>query len=215
MSTRERRREKIAAAILDVSAELLTTHGMEGLTVARIAKAIDYTPGALYRYYPSKDAIIAELHQVFVADLEAELKAALAAVPLDAGPLAALKTAATTYVAYARRHPARFRLFAVALADPRVLVAPEHAQGTLTAYLSLYATVSALFVAAIAEGALRSDLNPATATLAFVLAMQGPLQVDKLAVHAPPGMLDADTLVDTVVDTLLLGWGASPDVPRV
>ncbi len=214
MSTRQKRRERVEADILDAATELLAQHGVEGLTVARIAKAIDYTPGALYRYYPSKDAILAELHRVFVTDLEAEMKAALAEVPGALGSadhaIAALVTVANVYTAFSLARPARFRLFAIGLAEPRTLVAPEQAQAALPAYLSLFATLSALFAQAIASGALRRDLAPGATAAAFALALQGPLQVAKLTVHAPAGLIDSEGITASVVDALLVGWGADP-----
>jgi len=213
MSTRQKRREKIEAEILEASADLLTEHGMEGLTVSKIAKAIDYTPGALYRYFPSKDAIITELHRAFITQLEALLRADLDErfgrfEPGAQRSLAALVSASETYLSFSLEYPARFRLFALGLADPRILVGPMHAQAALPAYLSLYATVSALFVEARQTGVLRSDVDPASATIAFVLALQGPLQAAKLEAHAPSGFIDTVGIARSVTDTLLLGWGA-------
>ncbi|MCA9568516.1 MAG: TetR/AcrR family transcriptional regulator [Myxococcales bacterium] len=212
MSTRQKRRERLESDILEASTALLAEHGLEGLTVARIAKAIDYTPGALYRYYPSKDAIIAELHRAFVGDLLIAVEQRLADLP--SGPreqlaLAALVACSEAYITYARVHPTRFRLFAVALADPRTFVGAEHTTTTLAAYMALYATVSGRVQEAVQAGVLRADVEPGQATLAFVLALQGPLQAGKLAARVP-GLLDAEALARTVTDTLLVGWGADP-----
>ncbi len=49
----ERREE-----ILDATLELLGQYGLEGTTVSRIAAAVGLTPGALYRHFESRAALI-------------------------------------------------------------------------------------------------------------------------------------------------------------
>ena len=52
-SQAERREE-----IIDAALQLLGEVGLEGLTVSRIAEAVGLTPGALYRHFDSRDAIV-------------------------------------------------------------------------------------------------------------------------------------------------------------
>lgn len=58
-SRAERRRE-----ILDATLALISEHGLEGATVTRIATAVGITPGALYRHFESRAALIAEANKV-------------------------------------------------------------------------------------------------------------------------------------------------------
>ncbi len=58
-SQAERREE-----ILDATLELLGEYGLEGTTVSRIAAAVGLTPGALYRHFESRAALIAEANNV-------------------------------------------------------------------------------------------------------------------------------------------------------
>jgi AcrR family transcriptional regulator len=55
----ERRQE-----IIDATLELLGEYGLEGTTVSRIAAAVGLTPGALYRHFESRAALIAEANRV-------------------------------------------------------------------------------------------------------------------------------------------------------
>jgi AcrR family transcriptional regulator len=55
----ERRRE-----ILEATLEIISEHGMEGATVSRIAEAVGLTPGALYRHFDSRAALISEANKV-------------------------------------------------------------------------------------------------------------------------------------------------------
>ena len=54
-SQQERREE-----ILEATLQLISEHGIEGTTVARIADAVGLTPGALYRHFESRAALIYE-----------------------------------------------------------------------------------------------------------------------------------------------------------
>ncbi|MCL5734119.1 MAG: TetR/AcrR family transcriptional regulator [Actinobacteria bacterium] len=53
--TQAERREEI----IDAALELLGEYGLEGTTVSRIADAVGLTPGALYRHFESRNAILA------------------------------------------------------------------------------------------------------------------------------------------------------------
>jgi AcrR family transcriptional regulator len=57
-SRTERRQE-----ILDATLEIISTHGLEGATVTRIAAAVGITPGALYRHFENRAALIAEANK--------------------------------------------------------------------------------------------------------------------------------------------------------
>ena len=58
--SQEERREEILEATL----RLISEHGIEGTTVARIAEAVGLTPGALYRHFESRGALIYEANRV-------------------------------------------------------------------------------------------------------------------------------------------------------
>ena len=58
-SQAERRTE-----ILDATLGLLGQYGLEGTTVSRIASAVGLTPGALYRHFESRAALIDEANKV-------------------------------------------------------------------------------------------------------------------------------------------------------
>ena len=53
----ERERETVARAILDAARHLFVTHGYEEVSIRKIAERIEYSPAAIYSYFPSKDDI--------------------------------------------------------------------------------------------------------------------------------------------------------------
>ncbi len=58
-SQQERREE-----ILEATLQLISEHGIEATTVTRIAEAVGLTPGALYRHFESRGALIYEANRV-------------------------------------------------------------------------------------------------------------------------------------------------------
>ena len=57
----QRRRNQKFNQLLDHSMKLIIDHGFSGFTMRTLAKSLDITPGALYRYFPSKGHIIGAL----------------------------------------------------------------------------------------------------------------------------------------------------------
>ena len=53
----ERERETVARSILDAARHLFVTHGYEEVSIRKIAERIEYSPAAIYSYFPSKDDI--------------------------------------------------------------------------------------------------------------------------------------------------------------
>ena len=64
---RARRREQI----LDATEALMADHGIQSVTMARIAEAVGLTPGALYRHFRSRGEIVAAIVQRDLEELAA------------------------------------------------------------------------------------------------------------------------------------------------
>ena len=94
-----RRREANLERIVEAAARLVEEDGLEGLSMARLAEAADYTAGALYRYVESKDALLALLVQRILGDIRASMLAAVAELAAGAPAAVAPGAAATASVA--------------------------------------------------------------------------------------------------------------------
>ena len=57
----EREREAVARAILDAARELFVAEGYQNVSIRKIAEKIEYSPAAIYGYFPSKDDIFLAL----------------------------------------------------------------------------------------------------------------------------------------------------------
>ena len=53
----ERDREAVRRAILDAARELFVAEGYQNVSIRKIAERIEYSPAAIYSYFPSKDDI--------------------------------------------------------------------------------------------------------------------------------------------------------------
>lgn len=183
--------------------------GFAGLSLHKLADAVDYTPGALYRYFGSKDALYAQLVLQALADARAHLERGRARLPAEAPALAVVLAYARAYREFARATPERFGLLATTLADPRVLVQDDGAAEPIIA--SMMATLQGVTgaLAAAGEGGALSPGDPVERTLCLFGLAQGVLQMEKQASRAA-GAIDTERLLLSGVRALLVGWGAAP-----
>ncbi|MCA9598627.1 MAG: helix-turn-helix transcriptional regulator [Myxococcales bacterium] len=215
---RSRRRAARRAEILDAAAGLLASEGLPALTLARVASELGYVAAALYRYFDSKEALLAELQRRTIQELSAgfeqERKAAAQAwreqgFSKQEEPLAELWAGVGFYLALPQTAPERFRLVGVMLTDPRPLVDGAEALKSAPVLMAFLGEVRSLLAAAEDSGA----LTPGSATdrtLALWSTLQGAAQLDKLA-RFDSEYFDAVRIGKSAARALLLGFGARPE----
>lgn len=214
--TRARRRAKTLTNIRKTAKRLVSEEGLAALTIHRLADELDYTPGALYRYFASKDALLADLQvSVFEGFHQAavHMRAQVAdGLPEDADPLAAALAPvlglAELHRGMALADPAGFAFLSRCLGEPRRLVVDAELAAVTTALLALLQEGTAIVEAAEGAGALAPGPT-AQRTIVLVLAVQGVLPVAKVS-NLAPELLDTGALVSELVRSLLVGWGADP-----
>lgn len=206
---RARRHDANLERILETAMAMVAEDGIEALSMGRLATAVDYTPGALYRYFDSKDAILAKLVARILEDLGASLAEAVGRLPGQASPLARVFALEAGYRAFARTQPHRFALLASTMAAPRVLLpSPKDAAPVVQLMLATMKLLAdALAAAAAGELIDAGDANE-RAVCVFAL-LQGVLLLHKQARYAPQ-ILDLDRLATRGTRSLLIGWGAAP-----
>lgn len=115
-STLGRRHRRTRREILDAAAALSATAGIDGWTMRQLADEVDYTPGALYRYFDSKAALLAALTDEAMRELHVRLSQAAT----DGSPVDRIAALFGEYLAYAHDEPSRFALLFVHLPSRRV-----------------------------------------------------------------------------------------------
>lgn len=58
---RERAKQEVRQRILDAGRDLLLAEGIEGFSMRKLAKRIDYTATAIYFHFPDKESLLTEL----------------------------------------------------------------------------------------------------------------------------------------------------------
>ncbi len=214
-----RRRDAKTDAIVRAALRVLEADGVDGLTLHRVARELGITTTALYRYFASKDALLAALQREAVTEVHRALTATLAKLdaqlraqePPVAG-LARVLALARFHRELPRTHPDAHRLIAVLLGDPRHLIADDHAVATVPLLLALLGDVRALLEAAVATGACEPGDAHARA-IALWATLHGLGQLTKLARLAPrtPAATDVERVA---IETILRGFGADPSLVR-
>ena len=98
--------------------------GVQGLQLKEIAKELGYTTPALYRYYPSKEALIVELQKETLHTMHRTIRIFL--THFDAcSPLIKLLLCTQFYIAYAKNSPASFALNNGVFSSTSVIISGE------------------------------------------------------------------------------------------
>jgi AcrR family transcriptional regulator len=104
-SLKSRKQQVVRDALSAAAMELFHTRGFEAVTVEEIARAAGVSRRTFFRYYESKENVMADL-----LDRDGErLLAELAARPLDESPLLAIRNALIPAIAYGLEEPALVR----------------------------------------------------------------------------------------------------------
>jgi AcrR family transcriptional regulator len=116
----ERDREAVRRAILDAARDLFVTEGYENVSIRKIAERIEYSPAAIYSYFPSKDDIffaLAEEGFRLLGDPAAqEHQRQLEPLP----PLERIRAIFWRVYEFSREHPQYFELMFVDRSVPRI-----------------------------------------------------------------------------------------------
>ena len=225
---RARKREARRDHLLDLAAEIVDEHGVDGLTMAALAESADYATASLYTYFSSRSALLAALQERALTMLAgvgtvaaARWDTALATAPRPSGEVAALGRLCAfsdLFLAAPVRHRREFRLQQQLLVTPGAEEASD-AGSVVPAAMAVLELPRRLLAAAAEVGALRTGDRSADPlgtpvgaslgrTFAWVLALNGALLADGLVTGLPT----TGALIGTqLTDALLLGWGADPD----
>lgn len=202
-----RRRQISEERILDAATQMVIDQGYDALSMKDVADAADYTAGALYRYFPSKAALLAAVVTRLLAQLADEF-AALEEATGDHSALARVAALGLAYHRFARVQPHAFGLLSSMLADPRVLL-PE-AQDRAAIVAAMHRTLMPLarqLGRATEEGQLPAGSTETRALMVFT-SLHGALQMGKQERLALLPVA-TETLVRALLETLLMGLGAS------
>ena len=204
----ERERETVARAILDAARDLFVTHGYQEVSIRKIAERIEYSPAAIYGYFPSRDDIFFALAEEGFRLLfsYAEISGSASLDPADR-----LRRQFWRYYEFSKAHPEYFALMFLDRTVPRI-----------TENLERFGLVSEkkhdMIVGiqeAIDTGAFPKGTSPHAVFRSVLAAVHG-VAVMRLCDRLAPRE-DADALARVTIDAVITGLQAGAardnDVP--
>ncbi len=198
----ERERRARARAILDAARELFVAQGYEHVTVRKIAERIEYSPAAIYGYFPSKDDIFFALAEEGFR-LLAERVAAHVVVP---DPLDAVRRVFWEYYEFSKAHPEYFALMFLDRSVPRISKHWER----FAFVRELRGALGARLRELVAAGTFPSSVEPEAAFSVLAAAVHGAAVI-RLCGRLGSGE-DADALARDVLEAALAGLRAGSPV---
>ena len=192
----ERDRESVRRSILDAARELFVAEGYANVSIRKIAERIEYSPAAIYGYFPSKDDIfyaLAEegfrlLHRPDAPDVAA-----------GAAPLQELRDRLWHFYEFSKEQPQYFALMFVDRSVPSIRCVYEHFPFAREAKQVLIAHLQHC----IDSGALPSHLSAIGAFRLLITGLLG-IAIMRLSDRLSPDE-NADDIARDVLDVTLAG----------
>jgi AcrR family transcriptional regulator len=186
----ERDREQVHRKILDAAQELFVAEGYRNVSIRKIAEKVEYSPAALYSYFPSKDDLFFALAEEGFRKLFAYTNEPIAT---SSDPLTAIRHGFLRYYQFSREHPEYFELMFVDRSVPKI----SHEWERFGFVQQMIEEVCTVIKRGVDEGLFPSDTNPDVAFHILWAAVHGPATVavcDRLAPDENPDALARDTL---------------------
>src|SRR5213595_3307280 len=116
----ERDREAVRRSILDAARELFVSEGYRNVSIRKIAEKIEYSPAAIYGYFPSKDDIFFALAEEGLRLLGDPGEVRRDPRLKDAAPLERVRAVFWHLYEFSREQPQYFALIFVDRSVPRI-----------------------------------------------------------------------------------------------
>jgi AcrR family transcriptional regulator len=142
---------RLREAMVEAAVALIEEVGPYALTVREAARRAGVSPGAPFRHFPSRTALLTAVAEEAMRRFQADIAAALAAVA-TARPREKLLTVGRAYLAWAIRNPTHFKVI-----SNRDLIDYASSSTLMGINAQTQALMEGLFRAAAAAGELRSD----------------------------------------------------------
>ena len=198
----ERDREAVRRAILDAARDLFVREGYENVSIRKLAERIEYSPAAIYGYFPSKDDIFFALAEEGFRLLYVDRASDVSLESLT--PLERIRSIFLRLYEYSREHPQYFALMFVDRSMPRISREYERFAFARDIKEDLIAQVRAC----IDAGIFKSELQP---EVVLRLLMMGILGVAVMRLSDRLGPTEnADDLASDVIDLTIAGLQAGP-----
>jgi AcrR family transcriptional regulator len=198
---KKRQKAELRETILAAARRIFAKEGADGMTMRRIAEAIEYSPGTIYLYFANRE----EIALVLVREGFEKLLAAFAPALGIVDPVARLRALGQAYIAFGLTDPQAYKLiFMVDAKFVSSVLEPARGEPADDPAQRAFAVLAGTIAEAVAGGAFRA-IDPARAAEALWSALHGVLS---LAIVCPNALTDARAVGDVVRETMLTGFRA-------
>lgn len=198
-ATTVRTRDRILAAARGILAE----HGLGGLSMRAVAARADVSPGAIYKHFRDKEALVDRVVEASFERFEVALLEAIATEP--AGSFARIAAMGDAYIGFAEEHEEEFKVLFNPLVTSRKKMDELPGHGG-------YPILRRCIVEAIEAGTIRSDADPDLVALFLWSRVLGILTLlmtcDFEGELAFEGELDARRFFEATRDLVVDGLAA-------
>jgi AcrR family transcriptional regulator len=193
----QRERTAVRQAILTAARELFVTEGYRNVSMRKIAERIEYSPAAIYSYFPSKDDIFFALAEEGFRLLADQAATALAEL---SDPLERLRQGLWAFYEFSKAQPQYFELMFVDRSVPSL----NQDWHRFDFFQATTARAEADIRSCIERGLFSVGLDPAAALHVLWAGMLGVATIH-FAGRLAPGE-DPDALAHDTLASLLAGF---------
>ena len=200
MGTRERQqrnRGRTRDAILTAARELFVSEGYGNVSMRKIGERIEYSPAAIYSYFPSKDDIFFALAEEGFRSLAERV---MAAVHTSSDPLVRIRRGLWAFYEFSKTHREYFALMFIDRSVPSL----SHDFQRFEFFQETTRRAEADVRACIESEQFSRDINPAAALHVLWVGLLGAAAIG-LGQRLAPGE-DPDALAHDLLESLLAGF---------
>jgi len=184
--------------ILEAARKQLVRHGIQQVSMRKVARAIGYTATSIYYHFKNKDELIFALIDEGYELLYQQLREAQDALPPDTDGIRRIEANMRAYFAFADARPEYYEIMYMVYSEELARY-PKESYRKSRRSLDLG---TALFEQARREG-LAVDVDPGVVTSALAVALHG--YVSQKMLRRIDARHDTDALPETLIQTLLRG----------
>lgn len=195
----EREREATTRAILDAARDLFVAEGYRNVSIRKVAEKIEYSPAAIYSYFPSKDDIFLALAEEGFRLLFESAEACASRDEASASAIDFIRGAFLNIYQFSKTHPEYHALMFLDRSVPKI----SQDWQRFGFVREMRAQLTARIRTAIDGGDFPAGSNPEVIFRVLMVSVLGVCMV-RLCDRMTPGE-DPDALARVTVDAALTG----------